>query len=257
MSPQPSPEAQRFAPLTVPPVLRALIAHGFAWIAMHALTDVMNIGEGALAWIVQGGLAAVFGALMGLSWWWAPLNASAVAVAMLAQTIRVAPHWYLAAFGASLLVYWSTFKTQVPLYLSGHRACMAITHLLPRGKQFRFLDIGCGVGTVLSFLAPRNLNGKFTGVEIAPLPYLIASLRGALSQYHVSRRSFWSVNFADYDVVYAFLSPVPMSELWRKAKTEMRPGSVLISNTFAIEDVAPDLTVHVGPGNRQLFVWRF
>jgi hypothetical protein len=32
--------------------------------------------------------------------------------------------------------------------------------------------------------------------------------------------------------VYAFLSPVPMAEVWRKASTELRPGALLVSNSF-------------------------
>lgn len=256
MSPQPSPSATRLSTPAFPPVLRAVIAQALAWALAQVVGPWMGANEG-WAVLLHAFMAAGLGSMLGLSWWWIPLNALALPVATWAQSISIAPHWYLLGFGALALVYWSTFKTQVPLYLSGHNACAALTHLLPRGRQFRFLDVGCGVGTVLSFLAPRNLNGKFFGVEVAPLPYAFAALRGKLGQYQVARRSLWSVNFAEYDVVYAFLSPVPMPDLWRKANSEMRPGSVLISNTFAVEGVAPDLTVHVGPGKRQLFVWRF
>jgi hypothetical protein len=48
------------------------------------------------------------------------------------------------------------------------------------------------------------------------------------------RGDFWQSSLADFDVVYAFLSPVPMPALWAKALREMRPGSYLISNSFEI-----------------------
>jgi hypothetical protein len=46
-----------------------------------------------------------------------------------------------------------------------------------------------------------------------------------------------------YDLVYAFLSPAPMSRLWDKVGREMRPGTLFVSNTFAIPGVAPVQTI--------------
>jgi len=68
---------------------------------------------------------------------------------------------------------------------------------------------------------------------------------------------FWEENLSAYDVVYAFLSPVPMSELWQKAKREMRAGSVFVSNTFRVDGEAPDSVIPLGGGRRSLYVWRF
>ena len=68
---------------------------------------------------------------------------------------------------------------------------------------------------------------------------------------------FWSTGLADYDVVYVYLSPAPMARLWEKARREMRPGSVLVSNGFCIPGVAPERTIAVGDAmDSTLFVWR-
>jgi len=56
--------------------------------------------------------------------------------------------------------------------------------------------------------------------------------------------------------VYAFLSPVPMPDLWCKVRTEMRPGSLFVSNTFDVPGVAPDRVITLGNGRRALLVWR-
>jgi hypothetical protein len=45
--------------------------------------------------------------------------------------------------------------------------------------------------------------------------------------------------------VYAFLSPVPMAEVWRKASTELRPGALLVSNSFPVEGVEPEQVIEV------------
>ena len=60
---------------------------------------------------------------------------------------------------------------------------------------------------------------------------------------------------AEFGVVYCFLSPQPMAELWRKARAELRPGALFISNSFAVPGVSPDFTVEVG-GRQRLLVWR-
>ena len=148
--------------------------------------------------------------------------------------------WWLGAFLTLMLVYWSTFRTQVPLYLSNAATLRALVHVLPEKKNFRFVDLGCGVGSVLKGLAHLRGNGDYHGMETAPLPCLAAwwRLRGE-THCHVHRRDFWKENLASYDVVYAFLSPAPMPRLWEKASHEMRPGSLFVSNRFIVPGVAP------------------
>ena len=53
--------------------------------------------------------------------------------------------------------------------------------------------------------------------------------------------SLWNLPLGEYRVVYAFLSPAPMQALWAKAQREMKPGTILISNTFRIPGVVPEL----------------
>ena len=74
-------------------------------------------------------------------------------------------------------------------------------------------------------------------MELAPLPLLVSRLRIAargLGNCTVQWGSYWPVDLARYDVVFAFLSPVPMSALWDKARREMRSGSLFISSSFEV-----------------------
>jgi hypothetical protein len=60
-----------------------------------------------------------------------------------------------------------------------------------------------------------------------------------------------------YDLVYAFLSPVPMAAVWRKARAELRPGSLLVSNSFPLPEREPDALIEVGDRRRTvLYVYR-
>jgi len=205
----------------------------------------------------QGILAALVGRMFGLPWWWAPINAIFVPLTIASRVAGLDGSWYLAAFVLLSAVYWTTFRTRVPLYLSNKAVCEAVATLLPTDRAFRFLDIGCGLGTVLARLAPRFPNGDFRGVEVAPIPFVWSWVRGRISgQFRARRRDFWREDLAACDVIYAFLSPVPMTELWRKARHEMRPGSLFISNCFRVDGVPADQVIAVGDGRRALHVWR-
>jgi hypothetical protein len=59
-----------------------------------------------------------------------------------------------------------------------------------------------------------------------------------------------------YDVVFAYLSPVPMEKLWHKARAEMRPGTMFISSTFSVLDQTHHETVQVDDLHHStLFIW--
>ena len=59
-----------------------------------------------------------------------------------------------------------------------------------------------------------------------------------------------------FDVVYAFLSPVPMPALWSKVCREMRPGSRFISHSFEVPGETPQRTIPVaGREGARLLVW--
>lgn len=209
------------------------------------------------ALLLQGALSAVLARRFGLQSWWIPIQLvfAPAAVGLLSQGIH--PLWFFAVFLLLAVTYWSTFSTRVPLFLSSDEVPAALLPLLP-GHGFKFLDIGSGLGGVLRHLAAVRPDGEFHGIESAPLPYLVSRVL-ALGKTNLFLRwdNFWKADWRDYDVIYAYLSPVPMEEVWRKARSEMKPGSLLVSNTFAIPGVAPDQTIslHGVPGST-LYVWR-
>ena len=159
-----------------------------------------------------------------------------------------------------LVVYWSTFRTQVPLYLSSNKVWQALEALLPGHQPFTFIDLGSGIGGVLTHLAQTNPNGHYHGVEAAPLPFIWSWLRikfGRHTHCSVHWGSLWKIDLSQYDIAFAYLSPVPMDDLWRKAKQEMRPGSIFISNTFVVKDHPPQETVSVDDMHHSiLYLWR-
>jgi SAM-dependent methyltransferase len=245
------------ARVRVPPIVVALTAQSLAWgLCRFVFGDF--VGGGFAFALASGLLAAGIAATFRMAPWWIPGHAVFPAAVLLTSRLSVDPLWFLGAFVLLLAVYGSTFRTQVPLYLSNARAIDAIAARLPGDRPFRFLDLGCGTGSVIAPLSRAFDRGEFVGVELAWIPCLIAKLRARLggNRHRTERTDLFTMDLSQFDVVYAFLSPVPMPELWRKARAEMRPGSLFVSNTFTVPGVPADETVHVGPGQRSLHVWR-
>lgn len=209
--------------------------------------------------IAQGMIAAGLSHLWRQPAWWPPLHFCFLPVILLARQASV-PAWvYLAAFLLLVLFYWSTFRTRVPLYLSDRKAWHALTSLLPETQAFRFIDLGSGLGDVPFYLEPRFPQGRFYGTEIAPAPWLISRLRAWFKRSRVSlmRRDYATLNLADFDVVFVFLSPAAMPALWQQAQAQMRSGSLLISLSFAVDTRQPDHVVTLAEGARHtLYAWR-
>ena len=159
-----------------------------------------------------------------------------------------------------VLVFWNVAGNRVPLYLTNRATSEAISKLLPRGKAVHFVDLGSGLGGTLRYLAKAALESRFTGLETAPLPFALSWLLGKLSgakNLDFRFRDIFKEDLGQYDVVYCFLSPVPMARLYDKARAEMKPGSVFISNSFAVPDQKPHRVVAVKDGRRtKLLIWK-
>lgn len=237
------------------PLVRAALAQaGALVVVLLALLAGWRPGLAVLL-VLHSSLALFLSAWLGLPRWWWPLQALCLP-ATLALLCLELPSWvYLLVFLLLVLIYWNAGGDRVPLYLSSQAAWGAVAQLLPAGP-FSFVDLGCGLGGLLGFLAKQRPEGRFCGVESAPLPLLISWLRlRGRPNCQVRRADLWEVALAEFGVVYCFLSPEPMAELWRKARAELRPGALFISNSFAVPGVSPDFTVEVG-GRQRLLVWR-
>ena len=216
-------------------------AAGALWLLLA--TRVLSQLELSVPWWLQALCAGAIAALLGHAWrmpsWWLPINFFFIPAMAVMSGQAIAAHWYLAIFAILLLVYGSVARTRIPLYLSSRQAWRAVAGLVP--PQAAFADLGSGLGGLPAFLSRTLPESRFAGIENAPLPFLFSRLRAILDggRYDIRWGSFWKLDLHGFDVVYAYLSPVPMTDLWRKVQAEMRPGALFISNTFAVPGVEP------------------
>lgn len=249
------------------PALRALLAQCAAY--PLTLATVWLLARAGLppSWftvaLAQGAWAALLSWRAGLAPWWRAIQflfpPSVLLARMVAEGLALPPAAFLAVFLFLLLLYWSTFRTQVPYYPSGRGVWDLVAAELPRQRPLRVIDIGSGLGGFVLDLARRRPDCMVEGIELAPLPWFATRLRAALTR---SRARFLlgdyeNVNFGHYDAVFAYLSPAAMEGLWQKAQAEMRPGSLLFSYEFTVPGRQPDRRFVTTDGKKILHLWHF
>lgn len=245
------------------PILRAVISQLLSTGLVLLLVEFAQRKEigvfPAAVFLLQAGFAAAIGWAFSLRSWWVGFNLLFGPLVALLIKADVNSWVYLAMFLILVLLYSNSITKGVPLYLSGRRSLVRIQNRLSGGGlPIRFVDLGCGLGSAVCFLSKAFRIHTFVGVENAPLVYAIAKTR---SLFHpnlsVKYGSIWQIHWGDYDVVYCFLSPVPMPDVWKKAKGEMKPGALLISNTFSIPNVPPHEVIEMDDWRgSKIFIWR-
>lgn len=226
---------------SLPPVLLALLSQAVAFGAVLLAARSGWLHLVPLAWLmVEAIVAALLGRALGLAWWWTPLNFVLPWMVQGASAAALPGGAYLGGLVGLVLVFGGGLFTRVPLYNANRAAWRALERRIP-AEATSFVDLGCGLGGPLAHLATTRPELRLVGIEASPLTFLVAWLR-CLPHRRVKVRlgSLWSAQLGDFDVVYAFLSPAPMPRLWEKAKAEMRPGTLLLSHTFAVPGHAED-----------------
>lgn len=190
----------------------------------------------------QSILAAGCSILLRQPLWWVPIHVFFLPAAVMLLSLQL-PAWiYFGAVCGLTLVFWGTFKGDVPLFLSSNPVIDALEGIVEKEQPHKFIELGAGVGSVAVRLADYRASMLVDAYELAPIPWLITRLRSRKRpNLHVYRRSFWNCDLGGYQVVYAFLSPNPMPRLAEKIKREMRPGSLFIASSFPVPGWTPEV----------------
>ncbi len=126
------------------------------------------------------------------------------------------------------------FVSGAPYVPSNKRAAEAMIRLSKLKKDTRVIDLGSGDGRLL-FLAAKQ-GASATGFEINPYLVLLTQLRALFGHYRgsvsVSWTNLWKARISDADVVFIYLLPWRMEELAKKLSSELKVGTLIVSNSF-------------------------
>lgn len=120
------------------------------------------------------------------------------------------------------------------------------------------VDLGCGDGRVLR-RAGKYYRVKAIGYEVNLLAYLKAKVLSiGFKNVEIKRKNFWSADLSQANVVFCYLYPDVMRRLSCKLKTNLRPGTVIVSCNFGLPGfkltrvLRPAGSLHIDP----LYVYR-
>ena len=202
---------------------------------------------------LMGLIAGFVSYLIRLPIWWQRINAL-FGVALFVFYSNHLPSWvYLVALLVLVSFFWNTLVTRVPYYPSRLEVWQSIENLVPEKSPVKILEIGSGLGGFTRYMAKRIDQAECVGLETAPIPWLFSNILAILelAKCTFKRKNYLSVNFAEYDFIYAFLSPAAMPRLYEKCQNELKHPSKIVSYMFAWPSDANDqvTAIELNSGN--------
>ena len=143
---------------------------------------------------------------------------------------------------------------------TGDNAARKILQNIDFGKAKKFYDLGSGSGKVISQVASRYPNLKCVGIEYNIAAYCFAKFRNIFLKQKVSYQmgDFFKINISDADIVYAYLFPGLMDRLESKFASELKRGTLVISNAFPIKAKKPKMIIRGEAGAlNTLYVYEY
>ncbi|WP_319557988.1 hypothetical protein [Thiomicrorhabdus sp.] len=213
-------------------VLAGLVYLASFWIA-PPYNDLLLVGSLSF-------LTVFLSALLGMASWWLWIQFVFPWSLYLLLLSPLSPWWGLVIALLIVLLFKNAFKEQVPLYLTNAKTRQALAMIGRQNHSRCFIDLGCGFGENVRFMTTVESVVRSVGVETSPLVFWIAKWRSRSYPVEIHPDDLWQVNLAEYDLVYAFLSPKPMATLWLKVQEEMPENGWFVSNSFHVPDAEPD-----------------
>lgn len=139
------------------------------------------------------------------------------------------------------LVFWSIRNGIGPMP-SSFKAKACLMKCMPDVGAGKILELGSGWGTLAFPIARKFPGSHVIGYETSPIPFAFSRLWNWLCAYpnlQFQRRDFYSVSLKDADLIVCYLYPDAMRLLRAKLEKELKPGTWVISNTFAMPGWTP------------------
>ena len=163
-------------------------------------------------------------------------------------------------YAAVTIIFYTLRNGISPMPTGGrvNRVVLDVLHEInPTG---RVVELGSGWGTLALRIGKRLPQCSVVGYENSPVPYVVSKLlRVVMSVPSVvfTRADFYAVSLSDFDVAVCYLYPGAMEKLREKFVSELRPGTLVMSHTFAVPGWEPERVVEVSDLYRtKVYVYR-
>jgi hypothetical protein len=150
--------------------------------------------------------------------------------------------WAGALFAmVSILV--GVVRTGISPMPSSRRAVQQVLQFVVPPRPGSIYELGAAWGSLAIPLARAFPDRRIIAYELSTIPWLFLLLRvrvSGLKNIEVVRRDFFRDDLGKAAVVVCYLYPGSMVRLSTKLQSELMPGTVVVSNTFALPGWVPD-----------------
>lgn len=156
--------------------------------------------------------------------------------------------FFFLIFAIIASITWWTIRNGISPMPTSKKVKQALLQVLPQNVTGEVVDLGSGFGTLAFFLSKRYPKCRVIGYETSPIPYFISLIIKMItgnSQVHFIRKNFFSVSHKNASMVVCYLYPGAMKKLQVKLNQELKPGTWVISHTFALPNWKPIEVFHV------------
>ncbi len=137
--------------------------------------------------------------------------------------------------------YRTIFLGHAPFVRSSKKIVAKILENIRFEPKTKVYELGCGDARFLRLLAKKQ-DVECVGYEYSLPPFLLAKFFNLFSHQKISVyfRDFLKVNLSEANYIFCFLMPKEMELLEKKFINELKPGTMVISNTFTMKNWQPN-----------------
>ena len=120
--------------------------------------------------------------------------------------------------------------------------------LIPQSVTGPVYELGSGWGQLALAAAKQLKNVRVIGYESSLVPWAASLILGVFSrksQVEFRWADFRKRDLSDAQLVICYLYPGGMSHLAERLQKELKPGSVIISNTFRLPGWEPEKVIEL------------
>jgi hypothetical protein len=128
-------------------------------------------------------------------------------------------------------------RTGISPMPSSRRAVQQVLQFVVPPREGSIYELGAAWGSLAVPLARAFPDRRIIAYELSTIPWLFLLLRvrvSGLKNIEVVRRDFFRDDLAKAAVVVCYLYPSSMVRLSTKLRSELIPGTLVVSNTFAL-----------------------
>ncbi|MBS0654888.1 MAG: SAM-dependent methyltransferase [Verrucomicrobia bacterium] len=148
------------------------------------------------------------------------------------ETLFLLSFLFLIVVSLLLVLTW-TIRNGISPMPTAPKVAKKLLEVIPVKEGARIVELGSGWGTLAFLLAQKYPSCRVLGFENSPLPYLFSRVRQR-PNLCFKYKDFFDESFAEADLIVCYLCPSLMKRLKEKFEKELRPGTVVVSHTFAV-----------------------